>query len=273
MAPTVQKPVHWSIIAATFILLEVAAVGLLAGSSSIHDIWITRFSHRVMGWVWGSSEKLRDFLALEEQNAKLAEENFRMAEELRYYRQMSETYMRSEELLRYGISDNHVYTLASIVKISRNTQHNYIILDKGSVDGVKPNSGIISNNGVIGIVDAVGKHFCYGRTLMNSGISVSARIGKTGAMAPMSWDGIHTNIAILRNLPPHYEVAPGDTVWTSGISTVFPADIPLGITRETRLVNGSTNEVNVELFEDFAAIRYVTIVSSTADEEIREMEQ
>ena len=88
----------------------------------------------------------------------------------------------------------------------------------------------------------------------------------------MSWDGINRNGALMKEIPLHVKVAAGDTIFTSGFSTIFPPDIPLGITGDSRVVNGSTNEIKVSLFEDFAALRYVTVVENLAREEIKQLE-
>ena len=116
------------------------------------------------------------------------------------------------------------------------------------------------------------EHFCYGITLQNALVSVSARIGHDGTVAPLEWDGLHSRGALLKNLPAHLETAPGDTVWTSGFSGIFPPDIPLGITGVSRLVDGAVKEMKVELFLDFGALRHVTVVENLDREEIRRLE-
>ncbi|MBQ1865320.1 MAG: rod shape-determining protein MreC, partial [Bacteroidales bacterium] len=90
--------------------------------------------------------------------------------------------------------------------------------------------------------------------------------------APLSWDGRSTNGAILKEVPLQYKFSPGDTVWTSGWSAFFPPDVPLGTVGESKIINGSTNNINVSLFQDFTALRYVTIVSNDGLAEIKELE-
>ena len=68
------------------------------------------------------------------------------------------------------------------------------------------------------------------------------------------------------------DISVGDTVYTSGFSSIFPPDIPLGVTGESRIVNGSTSEIKVRLFEDFASLRYVTIVENLGRKEIKLLE-
>ena len=125
---------------------------------------------------------------------------------------------------------------------------------------------------MVGIVEAVDKHYSYGLTLMNPGMSVGARVGRTEIVAPLSWDGRTTGGAVVRNLAPHYDIAPGDTVRTSGYSSIFPPGIPIGVTGQTRLVDGSTRQVDVALFQDFSTVRYVTVVENLARTELMELE-
>lgn len=254
--------------AAIFIVLEIAALALLGRSSSLHDIWINRASQRTLAFLWGGSERLRDHFHLREQNDALARQNAELQEKLRAYRLAQEA-EREDSAMVESKEDTFRHTAATIVKMSRNSAHNYVILDKGSEDGIVPQSGIITDKGVVGIISAVGRRHSYGLTLMNGNISVSARVGRQGVCAMLSWDGISTDGAVVNDIPPHYEIAPGDTVWTSGYSSIFPADIPIGITGESRLIDGAYMQVDVRLTQDFRTLRYVTV---TENKDRREME-
>ena len=259
------------ICAATFILMEVAALVMLHGTSALQNIWINRASHRVMALLWGSGETLRSHFQLEGLNEELQAENARLQERLREYERLE---AEREGQAKTGTPPKATYRYipATVVKMSRNRTRNYIILDKGSEDGIRPQSGIISARGVVGIVEAVDRHYSYGLTLMNPDISVGTRIGADGVVAPLSWDGFSTDGAVVRNIPPHYAIEPGDTVRTSGYSTIFPPGIPIGTTGQTRLVDGSTRQVDVTLFQDFASVRYVTVVDNLERAEIMAVE-
>ena len=65
---------------------------------------------------------------------------------------------------------------------------------------------------------------------------------------------------------------PGDTIYTSGYSAIFPPDIPLGVAGEAKVINGATNEIRVKLFQDHSALKYVTIIENTRIKEIEEIE-
>ena len=164
------------------------------------------------------------------------------------------------------------YIPAEVIKISRNKQHNYMILNKGFEDGIQEKSGIITRSGVVGIVDAVSAHHCYALSFQNSDISISGRFGEDGATGLLVWDGKSSHGAILQEVPLQYKYAVGDTVYTSGHSLMFPPDIPLGVAGDARVINGATNEIRVDLFQDFTAIRYVTVVHNTAFDEVEDFD-
>ncbi len=254
--------------AAIFILLEFAALSMLKSSSSLEDIWINRASRRVQALLWSSGESLRGYFTLGKVNRELAEANAALMEELETYR-LADT-SRTPALT--GGSGKFVFTPATIVKMSRNSSHNYIILDKGYEDGIRPHSGIVTTCGAIGIVESTGRHHSYGLTLMNSNISISSRIGKSGVTGPLVWDGTGSRYAYIKDIPTHIVCQKGDTVFTSGFSSIFPPDIPLGTVIDSEIYDGATRRAKVDLFQEFSSLRFVSVVYNTDREEIESLE-
>ncbi len=258
--------------AAIFILLEIAALKMLSNNGPLQNIWISQGMHIISAKLWGSTQDIKDYFSLRKTNDSLAVENHNLRLRVADLESLVKNDESLKQLLQDDAAQGFQYIPASIVKISNNSQHNYIIVDKGSEQGVSSGSGIISGNGAIGVIDAVGKNYSYARSFKNSEMNISARLGKDGSVGPMSWDGFSSNKAILKEIPHHVELSPGDTVYTSGFSSIFPPDIPLGTTGEFRIVNGATYEIQVQLFADFTSLRYVSIVNNLSREEIKELE-
>lgn len=255
---------------AVFVILEVAAVLMLSNNSQIQRLWIARISHGFMASTWGATQSVSNYFSLKKQNDALALENDRL---LRLMRRYESVLSAKDSLMRPQKDDGFNYIPATIIKSSTNSQHNYLIIDKGSDDGVIRNSGIITSQGVIGIIDAVSAHYSYAISFLNTELFISARLGNSGAVGPLAWDGISSDGAILKEIPLQFRFAPGDTVYTSGYSTIFPPDIPIGVAGESKIINGATNEIRVKLFQDHKALKYVTIVSNTRSEEIEAIEK
>ena len=257
--------------AAVFILLETAAIVMLNHNNSMQRLWTMRLSHGFMAKTWGFTQKVRGYFSLAGQNEELALENHRLREMIREYEDAAKA--TDISLQSVARDDGFVYTPAQIIKSGTNSQHNYLILDKGSEDGIVQNSGIISSKGVIGIVDAVSRHYSYAISFLNTEVNISSRLGGTGAVGPLAWDGKNTDGAILKEIPLQYRYSPGDTVYTSGYLVIFPPDIPLGTAGDASIINGATNEITVNLFQDYTALKFVTIVRNTRAAEIEALEQ
>ena len=258
--------------AAIFILMEIAALNMLSHNGEMQNFWIARASHGFMAKVWGGSENIRHYLSLNKENARLAEENAVLNQRLRYYMDRDADRYSSDLSKSLETSGDFIFSPATVIKMSRNRQHNYFIINRGSEDGIRPESGIVTNKGVIGVIDAVDKHYSYGLSFMNPGVSVSARIGKEGAVGPLSWDGVSMDKAVLREISLQHKIKEGDTVSTSGYSAIFPPDIPLGVTGKSKIVNGAVYEIEIRLFENFSAIRYVSVVENIGRDEILNLE-
>ena len=245
-------------------------MNMMSRNAALQREWIAKGAHGVMGTVWGSTQAVKEYFSLKKTNKALAEENFRLYRELASAREMLHQ-ARIDTMKIAAEGRGYRYTSAEVIRKSRNKQHNYLIINRGYEDGIKEKSGVITPNGVVGIVDAVSARHSFAFSFQNSDISISARLGgEQGAVGLLVWDGIHSDRAILREIPLQYKFSPGDTVYTSGHSLMFPPDIPLGTIGSAKMVNGSTNEFKVTLFQDFSNIRYVSVVHNVSLEEIEE---
>ena len=244
-------------------------MSMLNNNSQLQNAWFSRGSHAFMGSVWGFTQNIKGYFSLRSVNDELALENHELRTMLAEFENMA----KEEAYLQAGSAGPFRYSPATIVKISNNTQHNYFIVGKGAKDGITVGSGVITGKGAVGVIDAVSENYSYARSFRNFGMSISSRIGKQGSVGPMEWDGRSRNKAILKEIPHHMEFHEGDTVYTSGYSSIFHSDIPLGTVGKAKIVNGATYDIDVELFEDFGALRYVTIVHNSAFEEIKRLEE
>ena len=242
----------------------------MSRNGELQKAWVAKSAHTITGTFWNGVVGVKEYFSLKGTNRALAEENASLRAELDRTREM--LHQAGIDTMKYNpVSRGFEYLPAEVVRISRNRQHNYIIINRGFEDGVKEKSGVITSGGVVGIVEVVSAHHSFAFSFLNSDISISARLGgEQGAVGPLVWDGRHSNRAILKEIPLQYKFAPGDTVFTSGHSLMFPADIPLGTVGESRMVNGATNEIQVSLFQDFRSLRYVSIVHNKSLQEIEE---
>lgn len=271
-------PTHSSIFriilsSAIFITMEIAALNMLNNNGTLQNFFLSKYVHIFMGTVWGGSESLKNYFSLKKANFELAEENFALMQKLRKYEEVLTQASLDSLTNRFINTKGFRYIPGTIVKVSRNKQHNYLIISQGAADGVRPQSGLITSEGVVGIVDAVGEHYSYAISFKNSDLSISSRLGKSGAVGPLTWDGKSPDGAILKAIPLQHKFDTGDTVYTSGYSSIFPPGIPLGVTGAAKIVNGATYNINVKLFQNPGSAMHVVIVENTGKTEIEELEK
>ncbi len=249
-----------------FLILEVISISFIANESIYQRAKVTGVTMQIKSAISGFSSGLRQYFGLRSLNELLRQENLRLLKENESYKALA----GMADTMPGGrpASPDFSYIPARIVANSTNKLHNYIILNKGSNQGVKKDMGVVSPGGVVGIITSVSRNYSYVISFLNINQSVSAKIGRGGAFGPMIWEGRRTGYATLKEIPFHIEYMIGDTVYTSGFSSMYPPDIPLGTIRKSSVTKGSYHEIQVKLFQDFSTLYYVNIVANNKKDEL-----
>lgn len=252
-----------------FLVLETGSVLMIAYNSVFQQVRIFGVLMQIHGRFLNAQTNTKYYFSLRNVNEQLADENSRLLNQLAKYQTQLDT-LKADSLSYkpLGDSSDFSYIPAKIIGNSTNKKQNYIIIDKGRKDGVGKDMGVISPNGVIGVVNAVSDNYSYIISLLNINQSVSAKISRLGAFGPLIWDGRSADYALLTEIPQHIKIQVGDSVVTSGFSSIFPPDIPLGTIRKSKIINGTHHEIQVKLFQDFRTLHYVNVVVSSHKEEV-----
>ena len=138
--------------AAIFIILEVAALSMPRHGETMQNIWLSKGCHAFMATIWGGTQNLSQYFRLRQTNEELAQENTMLKAKVARL----EAEVRDSMIMGTfpDIARNFRYIPATIAKISNGSEHNYIIINKGSDDGIHKGSGLITWRGAIGIIDA-----------------------------------------------------------------------------------------------------------------------
>ncbi len=103
-------------------------------------------------------------------------------------------------------------------------QNNYITIHRGEKQGVKKDMGVISPNGIVGVVVNTSDNFSVVMTMLNRQSGVSAKLLNSGEIGKVQWDGESPERVTLINIPKSAKVTKGDSVITSGYSLSFPPE-------------------------------------------------
>ena len=220
-------------------------------------------SNVVVGYLCNNLTSIKNYFNLIEENKKLIEENQFLR--LRTINTKSDTISNS---INYNITNGN------IIKNSYNLTKNYITLDIGRNQGVEVDFGVISSNGVIGIVDKISSNYSRVISILNTNINLNAKLKTSNHFGTLSWNGENPLYVQLKDLPKQAVLKIGDTITTGGNSLIFPKGILIGSIKSYKLDNSQNYlELEVKLFNDMSNINHVYIIENTKINEIRSLDE
>ncbi|MBR5856182.1 MAG: rod shape-determining protein MreC [Bacteroidales bacterium] len=256
-----------------FIAIEAICIAMVVNNGIVQQYTVCGEIREIQRHFWEVTSNLKNYSRLREINRSVTMQNIALMEEnsaLREYLNNTYTENTADSLTRLYTAEHpqFEYNWAKVIKNTINTQHNFIIINKGSKDGIMVDMGVITPNGVVGIVRAVSRNNAYVLSFLNNKQQISAKIGKSNTFGQLAWDGKDILFANLNDIPQHVDANPGDTIYTSGYSSFFPPDIPIGTAESSKIVNGMHRSVRVKLLQDFSLLDNVIIVKNNYHREI-----
>ena len=178
--------------------------------------------------------------------------------------------VESDTVLR----QQYTFMTAKVVNNSTNRRSNYLTLNRGSMQGVKPEMGVICPNGIVGIVKDVSDHYCSVISFLHKDSRYSARLKRTSFIGSMVWDGFDATHGKLNDIEKHVKVLKGDTVITTSFSSIFPEGIMIGVVDKVNPSRGSTfQDISIRLATPFGSLSYVYIVENLLKNEQQALEE
>ena len=254
-----------------FLALEAISLVLMVSLNNYQRVTFINSSNNLTGSIYEKYSSFDDYFSLSRTNARLAAENASLRKQLQIRILNQEKY----PINRPDTVDApaYIFTSAKVVSNSVNKQFNYITLNKGSRQGIKPDMGIISSEGVVGVITNVSQNYSTGLSLLNKRFSIAAKITKNNYSGSLVWDGEHSNTADLNGIPFHVIVNLGDSVVTSANSGIFPEGIMIGTISKLDVESGTNFfNIKVDLSTNFRTLKYVEVVQNTKHAELKKLE-
>jgi rod shape-determining protein MreC len=257
-----------------FLFLEVVSLVLVFNYNSFQKSKFLNSSNKISASFYNSVSEVLQYFELARVNKELANENATLRTQLEWEKINALLNRDSLNSVAGSADSIFLFTSARIINNSVNKQQNYITLDKGRKHGIKPDQGILSSQGIVGVVISVSESFSTGLSLLNPRWNVSAKLKNTGYYGSLSWDGQDYQIANLLEIPFHVQLAAGDTIVTSGHSSIFPEGLMMGVVEEFTQPKGENYyEIKVRLSTNFKSIRYVEVIENLKKDEIENLEK
>lgn len=255
-----------------FIILEAIALLLLVNHNNYQHTRFYNSGNSVAGTIYKKTSNLHDYFMLIQTNKDLAEENV-MLKNLILHNQKP----NKDSLIIFNdsvIQANHNYIAARIINNSVNKIKNYITLDKGSLDGITPEMGVVSPRGVVGKIIQCSDHYSVVIPIINPRLRISTKIAKNNFFGSLVWDGLNPQIARLEEIPHHVIIEVGDRLITSGYSGAFPEGLLVGTIIDYKRIDGQNfYDISVKLSVDFNNLSYVEVIENKTINEQLLLEQ
>jgi rod shape-determining protein MreC len=167
----------------------------------------------------------------------------------------------------------YLYLPAKVVGNSVSQTNNYLQLHRGSQQGVVADLGVTDiNNSVVGTVVDASSNYSVVMSLLHRQSNINAQLKKTGETGSIIWDGLQTNVVLLKEISKEVKVSKGDTIITSGNSDKFPYGLLIGTVTDIESDKSSgTYTIRVKTAANFYNLQYVYIINNLQKEEPRQL--
>jgi len=240
-----------------FVFLEVFAFFLIIQNNSFQKAAFINSTNGITATSFLVISDVKSYFSLKSTNELLLMENAKLKSLISYQQKDSIS----------SISASH-YIPATIINKSVARPNNYITIDKGKIDGIKKGMGVVSNNGVIGIVKETSKHFSSILSILHSKSKVSIVIKKNNHFGSLQWDGKSYKKAKIYDIPSHVNLNIGDTITTSGFSYIFPSKTIVGVISDIKTKDDDKfHNLRMSFIEDLKEVKYVNVCQPLKKEE------
>ncbi len=241
-----------------FVLLELVAFSLVIQNNNFQKAAFINSTNGITSNGFKAISQLKYYLSLKRTNDLLLEENATLKSLLSY--QNTDTISSSKP---------YQFISAKVINNSVAKANNYLTIDKGRVDGVKKGMGVVTKNGVIGIVKDISNQYSSVISVLHSKSKVSIVLKKNNHFGSLQWDGKNYKKAKILDIPSHVGIRTGDTITTSGFSNIFPANIALGtISNINTQEDDKFHNVKMIFLQDFKQLKFVSICRFLNIEEV-----
>jgi rod shape-determining protein MreC len=249
-----------------FLLLLFISLVFTIQSHSYHKSKFINSANWLTGGIYEQANDISSYFSLKSENEKLVEEN-RKLKALLYSKKDSLHSVQFIDSASYAT--DYLLRAAKITKNSYAKPNNIILINKGSNDSIRTDMGVITPNGIIGVIDRVGRNHATIISILNSISKTNAQLKNTNHFGSLSWDGKNPNVVQLEDIEKLATFNVNDTIITGGNSTFFPKGIPIGIVKDFTL-NTTKNlyDINVQLFNDMTNLEHVYVIENLHREEI-----
>ena len=254
-----------------FLFIETVSFAILVQYNSFHRANFMGSANEVSGNAFQFVNETTEYLKLKEVNEKISAENAKLlGESKNFYRSLT------PEIIYFADSAHlktYEFLSAKVLNNTVNKRNNYLTIDEGSRNNVNPQMGVISEDGVVGIVKGTSENFSSVISILHKNTQISSKLKNNDYFGILTWNGKDPKVAQLDDIPSHVSMAIGDTVVTRGSGTIFPPDIMVGTIKSFEEIKGTDfYSIDIDLSVDYKKVTYVYVVRNQLKIEQQQLE-
>ena len=242
-----------------FLFLELISFILVVQNNGFQRAGFVSSSNFIAANIYQKYNNITGYFGLQKTNEALAEENTRLHAQsvLSFSKYVNKEFVYNDTIFK----QRYTYLNAGVINNSIYHRNNYLTLNKGIQQGVEPEMGVISSNGVVGIVKDVSDNFSTVLSILHKNSSISAKIAGKDYFGSLIWDGKDFKYGVLKDIPSHVKIKNGARILTSGYSAIFPEGVLIGIIDGFELIPGDNSyTITVKFSEDYSNLSLVYVV-------------
>jgi len=249
-----------------FLLLEVLALTFTIQSHSFHKSKFINSANAITGEFFKQSHSFFEYTSLKKENLKLAKENTVLRNALD---------LKNKEIFSYKIDTTfhkNIYFTAKVINNNYTKKNNTLTINKGRNHGLTIDMGVISSNGIVGIINNVSANYATVLSVLNGYSKINVRLKNSPFLGTLTWDGKDYKITQLHDIERQAPMQIGDSIISSGKSTLFPEGIIVGTIKEFDFKDKKYQNVQIQLSNDMSSLGHVYIIKNKHKKEIKQIE-
>ena len=153
-----------------FFIIEGFSIFLLLSNHSYQSNRFIKYSTNSASIIYNHYDNLTSYINLKQTNEYLAKENAKLYSRIQKQEKKEDAYIKKDKLFSYQE--------AKVINNTINKRNNFITLNKGERHGLKEGMGVITKNGVIGIVHSISKRYSVIISLLHRRSSIGVKLKK-----------------------------------------------------------------------------------------------
>lgn len=255
-----------------FLLLQAVCAVLLFRLNPYQRAFFSNSTNYITSSVNSTSSNVKNYFGLNQKNQDL---QALFADSLSPLTDRYQLHFLGDSM-EFRDSTSQLYHLipAQVIYSSVNKADNLIVINKGSADGIAKGDGLISANGVAGVVIAVNDQFSTAMSMLNTNFKLVPKINGLEFFTEMVWDNQNPYTLKINRINKLEKVEVGDIVTSGNSSLIFPPDIPIGTVQKLESVEGSQYfNTRITTATNFRDLHYVFVVKNRYRNQIEEVLQ